>query len=324
MIKVKKKSIKRNLIIIIVILILILISLILLYVVYDKRLEEYNNELIAIQEKIHDNNEYTTCLITPYKSEEVDTLFNELLNTLNTNELSIYFEDLNNNYTLTLNPDTIYYNASIIKLFDTSYIIDNNIDLNDTITFTGDYRNLAKEEGLLKYEVNSEIPIKDIMYYAISVSDNGAHRMLTDYIGVNNLKEYVRNTLGVNLTINENDRFGYMNVTSTNTLLKHIYELLQYDNEYTTLLKNAMNNTYYNALNFDNETFYHKYGYYNQYFHDIGINTNNPYTISIFTLYGNPDTGAKDKVNNISKEIYNIYQTNLNEKEEYCYKQAYN
>ena len=319
----KKKSIKRNLIIIIVILILILISLILLYVVYDKRLEEYNNELIAIQEKIHDNNEYTTCLITPYKSEEVDTLFSNLLNTLNTNELSIYFEDLNNDYTLTINPDTTYYNASIIKLFDASYIIDNNVDLNDTITFTEDYRSMAKE-GLLNYELNAEVPIKDIMYYAISVSDNGAHRMLTDYIGVDNLRNYAHDTLGVNLTINENDRFGYMNVTTTNTLLKHIYELLQYDNEYTTLLKDAMNNTYYNALNFDNETFYHKYGYYNQYFHDIGINTNNPYTISIFTLYGNPDNGALDKVSNISKKIYNIYQTNLDKKEEYCYNLAYN
>ena len=323
MIKVKKKSIKRNLIIIIVILILILISLILLYVVYDKRLEEYNNELIAIQEKIHDNNEYTSCLITPYKSEEVDTLFSNLLNTLNTNELSIYFEDLNNDYTLNLNPTTIYYNASIIKLFDASFIIDNNVDLNDTITFTNEYRNMAKE-GLLNYELNAEVPIKDVMYYAISVSDNAAHRMLTDYIGVDNLRNYAHDTLGVNLTINENDRFGYMNVTTTNTLLKHIYELLQYDNEYTTLLKDAMNNTYYNALNFDNETFYHKYGYYNQYFHDIGINTNNPYTISIFTLYGNPDNGALDKVSNISKKIYNIYQTNLDKKEEYCYNLAYN
>jgi len=164
------------------------------------------------------------------------------------------------------------------------------------------------------------------MYYAISVSDNGAHRMLTDYIGVDNLRNYAHDTLGVNLTINENDRFGYMNVTTTNTLLKHVYELLQNDNEYTTLLKDAMNNTYYNALNFDDITYLHKYGYYNQYFHDIGIYDDyyNPYTISIFTLYGNPDTGALDEVSNISKEIYNIYQTNLDKKEEYCYNLAYN
>lgn len=86
-----------------------------------------------------------------------------------------------------------------------------------------------------------------------------------------------------------------------------------------------MNNTYYNALNFDDITYLHKYGYYNPYYHDIGIyNSLNPYVISIFTLFGNPDTGALEKVNNISKEIYNIYQTNLDKKEEYCYNLAYN
>lgn len=320
----KKKSIKRCLIIIIIVLILILGALIALYFTSKQKLEEYNTELLELYAKLEANNEYASCLITPYKSEEVDALFNELLNTLNTNELSIYFEDLNNDYTLTINPDTTYYNASIIKLFDASYIIDNNVDLNDTITFTEDYRSMAKE-GLLNYELNAEVPIKDIMYYAISVSDNGAHRMLTDYIGVDNLRNYAKNTLGITLTITDSDRFGNMSVTSTNTLLKHVYELLQNDNDYTALLKDAMNNDYYNGLNFDEKTFLHKYGYYNQYYHDIGIyNSLNPYVISIFTLFGNPDTGALEKVNNISKEIYNIYQTNLDKKEEYCYNLAYN
>ena len=320
----KKKSIKRCLIIIIIVLILILGALIALYFTSKQKLEEYNTELLELYAKLEANNEYASCLITPYKSEEVDALFNELLNTLNTNELSIYFEDLNNDYTLTLNPDTIYYNASIIKLFDAAYIIDNNVDLNDTITFTENYRSMAKE-GLLNYELNAEVSIKDIMYYAISVSDNGAHRMLTDYIGVDNLRNYAKNTLGITLTITDSDRFGYMNVTTTNTLLKHVYELLQNDNDYTALLKDAMNNDYYNGLNFDEKTFLHKYGYYNQYYHDIGIyNSLNPYVISIFTLFGNPDTGALEKVSNISKEIYNIYQTNLDKKEEYCYNLAYN
>lgn len=320
----KKKSIKRCLIIIIIVLILILGALIALYFTSKQKLEEYNTELLELYAKLEANNEYASCLITPYKSEEVDALFNELLNTLNTNELSIYFEDLNNEYTLTINPDTIYYNASIIKLFDAAYIIDNNVDLNDTITFTENYRSMAKE-GLLNYELNAEVSIKDIMYYAISVSDNGAHRMLTDYIGVDNLRNYAKNTLGITLTITDSDRFGYMNVTTTNTLLKHVYELLQNDNDYTALLKDAMNNDYYNGLNFDEKTFLHKYGYYNQYYHDIGIyNSLNPYVISIFTLFGNPDTGALEKVSNISKEIYNIYQTNLDKKEEYCYNLAYN
>ncbi len=320
-----KKSIKRYLIIIIVILSLMLISIIALYYVCKLKIRYDNEQLAIIQEKIRDDIEYTSCMLTPYKSNNIDTLFNELTSSLNTNRLAIYFEDLNNSYTLTLNPNAIYYNASIIKLFDAAYIIDNNVNLNDTITFTSEYRNLSKEEGLLKYEVNSKIPIKDILYYLISVSENASHIMLTDYIGVDNLRNYAKNTLGITLTITDSDRFGYMSVTTTNTLLKHVYELLQNDNEYTTLLKDAMNNDYYNGLNFDEKTFLHKYGYYNQYFHDIGsYNSLNPYVISIFTLFGNPDAGALEKVSNISKEIYNIYQTNLNKKEEYCYNLAYN
>ena len=302
-----------------------LISIIALYYVCKLKIRYDNEQLAIIQEKIRDDIEYTSCMLTPYKSNNIDTLFNELTSSLNTNRLAIYFEDLNNSYTLTLNPNAIYYNASIIKLFDAAYIIDNNVNLNDTITFTSEYRNLSKEEGLLKYEVNSEIPIKDILYYLISVSENASHIMLTDYIGVDNLRNYAKNTLGITLTITDSDRFGYMSVTTTNTLLKHVYELLQNDNEYTTLLKDAMNNDYYNGLNFDEKTFLHKYGYYNQYFHDIGIyNSLNPYVISIFTLFGNLDTGALEKVSNISKEIYNIYETNINEKEEYCYNLAYN
>ena len=85
-----------------------------------------------------------------------------------------------------------------------------------------------------------------------------------------------------------------------------------------------MNNTYYNGLNFDNITFLHKYGYYGSYFNNIGIyNSNNPYLISIFTLYGNPDQGALNKVSELNKKIYNIYNTNLELKEEYCYSLAY-
>ena len=148
--------------------------------------------------------------------------------------------------------------------------------------------------------------------------------MLSNYIGVNTLKEYAQHTLDVNLTITESDRFGYLDVTDTNKLLNHVYEFIQTDDEYTDLLVNAMNNTYYNGLNFDDITFLHKYGYYGSYFNNIGIyNSDNPYLISIFTLYGDPDRGALSQVSEISKQIYNIYNTNLELKEDYCYSLAY-
>ncbi len=322
----KKKGLKKYLIIIIIILILILIALTTLYFTSKQKLEEYNTELLELYAKLESNTEYASCLITPYKDESIDTMFAELLSELD-NNVSIYFEEINNNYTLTYNENKSQYGASIIKLFEASYLIENarngNINLNDTITYTSNYASIAGLK-LSTRTIGEEITLKDLLDYSISVSDNGAHIMLSDYIGVNALKEYAKNTLNVNLTINETDRYGNLNVSDTNKLLKHIYNLIQVNDEYTNLLVNAMNNTYYNALNFDNITFLHKYGYYSSYFNSIGIyNSNNPYLISIFTLYGNPDQGALTKVNELNKKIYNIYNTNLKLKEDYCYNLAY-
>ena len=269
---------------------------------------------------------YNECLNTPYKDEAIDTMFTELMSELD-NNVSIYFEEINNEYSFTYNENKAQYGASIIKLFEASYLIENarngNINLDDTITYISNYASIAGLK-LRTRTVGEEITIRDLLDYSVSVSDNGAHIMLSDYIGVNTLKEYAKNTLNATLTINESDRYGYLTVTDTNKLLKHIYNLIQIDDEYTNLLVTAMNNTYYNGLNFDNVTFLHKYGYYGSYFNNIGIyNSNNPYLISIFTLYGNPDQGALTKVSKLSKKIYNIYNTNLELKEDYCYSLAY-
>ena len=289
-------------------------------------IEELEKEFEAKRIEDEKKRVYNECLNTPYKAEIVDTMFNELIANLD-NQVSIYFEELNNSYTLTTNADTSRYAASIIKLYAAAYLLDNarngNINLNDTITYTSNYASIAGLK-LSTRTVGEEITLSDLIDYSISVSDNGAYRMLSNYIGVNNLKEYAQNTLNVNLTITESDRFGYLTVEDTNKLLNHLYEFIQTDDEYSDLLVNAMNNTYYNGLNFDDKTFLHKYGYYGSYFNNVGINnTNNPYLISIFTLYGDPDQGALSKVNEISKQIYNIYNTNLELKEDYCYSLAY-
>ena len=124
----KKRRRKKRLVIVIFALLIILAVLIFLYFSNKQKLKEYENQLAEISLKIKNNNTYTSCTVSPYKSDKVDELFADLLNSLNTSLVSIYFEDIYNDYTLTLNENTIYYNASIIKLFDASYIIDNKID----------------------------------------------------------------------------------------------------------------------------------------------------------------------------------------------------
>lgn len=325
----KKK--KRKLIFIIVFILFIVgITISTIYF-----LNENAKKIIALEEQYQEKQRkaamdkiYNDCLNEPYKDSSIDTIFADLTAQLNEKNISIYFEDLKNNYTLTFSENRSQYGASIIKLFMASYLIDNvrwgNIDLEQTLTYTANYRAYAGE--LLKtHTINEEISLSTLLSYSISISDNGAYLMLIDYITRNTLEQYAKNTLNINLNIDGTTPYANLTVTDTNTLLKHIFEIIQVDDEYSTLLVNAMNNTYYNGLNFDNITFLHKYGYYSSYYNDIGIynSNNNPYLISIFTLYGNTDESHLTKTSEISKQIYNIYITNLEAKNNYCQTLAY-
>ena len=130
------------------------------------------------------------------------------------------------------------------------------------------------------------------------------------------------NLFNTNLNISESNRFSYLTVSDTNKLLEYVYDLISVDDKFSTLLINAMQNTYFNSLNFDDKVFLHKYGYYERNYNEIGIyNSNNPYLISIFTLYGPNEEYMFNQTRNISKEIYEIYKTNLTLKEEYCKEQ---
>ena len=257
--------------------------------------------------------------------EIIDTLFEELLETTNA---AIYFEDINNNYTLTNRENASFYGASIIKLYLATYLVENartgDINLDTTITYTYNY-SLYKGRLLSTRTVGEEITLRDLIYYSIAVSDNGAYMMLSDYVGVNTWKNYANKLFDTNLNISENNRFSYLTVTDTNELLKYVYDFIQFDDEYSNLLIEAMNNTYFNSLNFDDVTFLHKYGYYEVNYNDIGIyNSDNPYLVSIFTLYGPEEEYMFEQTKNISESIYEIYQTNLDLKEEYCKEQIEN
>lgn len=307
-------------------LIFIIILGLTVTIIFYYRTTAYNEEQRLNEIKEERQLKYNTCMNIPYKDETIDTLFLELINSLNSNNVAIYFEDINNEYTFTLNENRTFYGASLIKLFMSAYLIDNqrlgNINLEDTLTYTSYYRAYAGDL-LNNHSIGDEISLSTLITYSISISDNGAYQMLIDYISRDTLEEYAQNTLGINLNINGETPYANLTVTDTNTLLKHVYEIIQVNDEYSSLLKDSMNNTYYNGLNFDNITFLHKYGYYNSYYNDIGIyNTNTPYLISIFTLYGNSDNKFT-LMSNISKQIYEIYQTNIEAKENYCYNLAY-
>lgn len=298
----------------------------------------YSQELIKNDVVVGDNNsnkeaiknlenreKYLACMNIPYKSESLETDFTKLFEEYKNEGVAIYFTELNNDYSYSLNETKTYYSASVVKLYDAIYLIEEaqkgKIDLNDTITYLPSDKR-AGSHKTSNHNYYDEIPVKDLIDYAISVSDNAAHYMLVKYIDAKVLNLYFKNNGNISPGVTNTKPFSY-NYTAVmaNETLKRAYNIIKDNSKYAELLRNAMDNDYTNVLNFDNVKVLHKYGWYDKYFHDLGIYDNeNPYLVSILTLYGKED--YEKKVQTIHKKIYEIYSKNLDSKRAYCLNQA--
>lgn len=256
----------------------------------------------------------SNCLNEPYKSEKIDELFNELKNTYVNRGIAVSFKDLNNNYELNFNEKKIYYSASASKVFDVIYILENNIDLTESLVYRPDI-DMKGSVGMKKHKYYDKVTLLELISHLLRYSDNTAHYMLIEYIGVNNLRNYFKE---YNLNINEADPF-VSNYTATlaRASIERLYNLLNSDNEDYKTIKDSMNNNNMNSLSFDNVLINHKYGWYESTYHDIGFyDSDNPYVIAVLTTSGSSDYNYV--VNDISKKIYNIYSKNLELKREFC------
>ena len=256
----------------------------------------------------------SNCLNEPYKSEKIDELFNELKNTYVNRGIAVSFKDLNNNYELNFNEEKIYYSASASKVFDVIYILENNIDLTGSLVYRPDI-DMKGSVGMKKHKYYDKVTLLELISHLLRYSDNTAHYMLIEYIGVDNLKNYFKE---YNLNITVDDPF-VRNYTATlaRISIERLYNLLNSDNEDYKTIKDSMNNNNMNSLSFDNILINHKYGWYESTYHDIGFyDSDNPYVIAVLTTSGSSDYNYV--VNDISKKIYNIYTKNLELKREYC------
>jgi len=262
---------------------------------------------------------YVQCLTSPYQSDTLENNIQQFLNTYKEETFSLYFNDLNNNYIILKNPDIPKYGASLIKLLECLYLLKlarlEKIDLNTTITYERKnqrYHSL----GMKNHIIGEEISLKKLIFYAISISDNTAHEMLFNYITSAKLKEYAK-SINFYTTISEYDHYGNVTAIGTDYLLKEVYTFLDIKDEYSEILKQAMNNDYYNSLNLENTLILHKYGLSGITYNDIGIYDNvNAYTISILTDYGNDN--YYQKIQEIHQKINEIYSKNIQEKKAYC------
>lgn len=332
-------------------LVLLLIFLAALFLILKKSLDNYNitfnNTYDYLMNKINEqkqkqdekkqqenkkklDEEYNICLNQKYtekeKSEEITKLENELTDYLKSYSLSVKFVDLKTNYTYSYNENKVYYAASTIKMLDAIYIYKNalegNLDLESTKKYTRNFK-VAYSAGLEKHKIGDMVSLRDLVKYAVTVSDNSAHQMLVDYIGFNNLKKY-GNSLGAKNTLIGGDNFGQIDVNDSIIYLTELYNFIEENSELSEELNSYFIESDENFLK-DEENGIKaatKYGEYGNTFHNNGIvYAENPYLLSVLTNLGKKKGSTVIKT--INKKIQELQAGVYENHTLYCQQKIY-
>ena len=270
------------------------------------------------------NEKYSNCLKTEYQetkfAEKVDEKISELDNYIKQKyNVSVKYKNLVTGFEYDYNPTEIYYAASTIKLLDSIYLYEkaakNELGLEEQLVYTSRFV-CTNSEGLKQYNIGDKISLRKLVEYAIIYSDNSAHQMLIDYIGYDNLKDFGQ-SLGAINTLTSGDNFGNISSFDAIVYLEETYKFINENKVLGSELKNYLINAQDNYLKYDglNVDVAHKYGEYDEYYHDIGIvYEKQPYAIAILTRHGNDN--YKDIVNDLSKRINDFHHElkNINKK----------
>lgn len=329
----KKKSLDSKVvkvIIMVLLLIVIVVSIVFFSLKDDKPIDlvipKKAEEVVDLRPQL-----YEECLKRPLndsdKTGEILLAEEELTNYLKKNySTSVLYEDLSLGFSYSYNPDIVYYAASTIKSLDALYIYTKaatgELDLDETMTYSKKYKwNSSKE--MSKYNYGDKISLRNLVKYAITVSDNTAHQMLVAYIGRSKLKEF-GNSLGAENTLVGSDNFGNISVTDAIIYMKAINEFINNNDELGAELKSYFVQADQNGLKFEDLGIEaaHKYGEYSYFYHDIGIvYDENPYVIAILTHEGNDD--FLEIVKDINKHVYELHKAYNTNRENVCHLEVY-
>ena len=290
------------------------------------------NEEKKKQEKLL--NEYNKCLTEKYNEKDNTDVLNDKISKLDSYiyskyRASVYYEDINTGFSYKYKEEQEYYGASLIKIVEAMYLLDEaekgNVDLENTkIKYESKYK-ADFSKGMKTRKIGEEVSLKDLIEYAVTYSDNSAHFMLSNYIGTSNLREYAKGLGATKISVTSGDTFGNQNTVDMNIYLHHAYEIINSKTKYSDFLKKIMLNDDTNALNLtdsDNIIIAHKYGQYDTYYHDVGIAFyDEPYYVSIMTSHGRGK--YIEIVNDISKKINELHNIFHEERQKRCHLDVY-
>ena len=313
----KKKSVVPWLIIVSLILGIIIGSLVFLKL--DKK-AIFKPKEDTPQEEIKDDKfdeqlkEFQTCLNREFsvedKTQELLDAEKELTKYLGKYRTSVGYKDVKTGYTYKYSDNVTYYAASSIKALSVLYLYteaaEGNIDLDSTMTYTARYKWAASKE-MSKIKLNSEVKLRDLAKYAITVSDNTAYQMLVDYIGRAKLREFGK-SLGAKKTLSGGDNFGNIDVADGLAYWEAIYEFIKNNGELGQEFRSYLVSAEQNDLAIADKGIEaaHKYGEYNPYYNDLGIvYSSNPYFAVILTReYGK---NMENVIKDINSHLYELH-----------------
>ena len=166
-----------------------------------------------------------------------------------------------------------------------------------------------------KIKLNSDVKLRDLAKYTITVSDNTAYQMLVGYIGRSKLINFGR-SLGAKKTLSGGDNFGNIDVNDGFHYWEAIYDFINNNGELGQEFKSYLISAEQNDLSIADKGIEaaHKYGEYSPYYNDLGIvYSSNPYYAVILTReYGkNMEKTIRD-INNHLYELHMKFYENRN------------
>lgn len=294
---------------------------------YNHYSENKDNQLKYDISSIH---KFEDCIQSPLEEEEYTSSLKENIKKLNnqfaydSNAFAFHYEDITTGFSLSYNENNSLFAASTIKAAVVMYAYDlakkGELDLEDEMTYLQKY--YTGGTGVIKNDkVGSKYTIRYLASVSIIYSDNIGHKMLCDYLGIDNIKKYW-SQYGVTSLMTYNQYFGNLSAKDASTYMRVLYNHFylkntQLDQELVSYfvdsgVKYITNGTDFNLIA-------NKYGLEKQYVHDNAlIFDDDPYLLSVLTTkqYTNHFESFFKDVSKLVKEIHEEYNSI---KSNYCY-----
>lgn len=213
---------------------------------------------------------------------------------------------------VSINEDKVFLSASIIKLYILSCIPKSDYS---KIIILKD-KDKVEGNGLLKsLKSGVELTIKDLAYFMICLSDNTATNILIDYLGMENINNFLKNSgycdtiLGRKMMDIEAKKLNKDNFTSPKDSEK-VLDILCNDKDSLDMLKNQACNNKLHLYIPEEEILAHKTGELPSVEHDVGrLYFNNGWIdILVFTQDLKENIDGILINNEIGKIVYEYYK----------------